>query len=138
MNYFYAFVAVVATALVVPALAGCTVSTDDGGGGRPSAPTGCLCDPLPHMTFTCASDGVTCLVTGCDPGWSDCDGNPGNGCESDLSRPEHCGICGFVCDKGEVCHQGGPIPTCSAPLIDGGHDDDGGDGGGNPFVPDAG
>jgi hypothetical protein len=33
----------------------------------------------------------------CEPGWGDCDGDPGNGCETRLDTLDNCGQCGAVC-----------------------------------------
>lgn len=41
--------------------------------------------------------GGTCTLLSCDAGWSDCDGDPSNGCETDLSATDSCGGCGVVC-----------------------------------------
>lgn len=39
--------------------------------------------------------------SGCPPGTGDCDGNPGNGCETDTtSDAANCGACGHDCDGG--------------------------------------
>ena len=49
----------------------------------------------PHAQPTCA--GGTCGFV-CDAGWDDCDGDPANGCEINLSLDEdHCGTCGNRC-----------------------------------------
>jgi hypothetical protein len=39
-----------------------------------------------------------CEVDACHPGFADCDGNRGNGCETNLrTDPDHCGSCGARC-----------------------------------------
>src|SRR5262245_43970428 len=39
-----------------------------------------------------------CVMGSCDAGWADCDGNPANGCETNLAGDvSHCGACGNVC-----------------------------------------
>ncbi len=49
-----------------------------------------------HAAAVCTA-GV-CGFTRCDTGWGDCDGNPMNGCETDLtSSASNCGVCGTVC-----------------------------------------
>jgi hypothetical protein len=58
-----------------------------GGCGSPCA--------LPHAKPSCAT-GV-CAVGSCDLGWSDCDGNPANGCETSLTTATDCGACGVPC-----------------------------------------
>ena len=35
----------------------------------------------------------------CDPGFADCDGDPDNGCEADLSRRQTCGDCDTRCRR---------------------------------------
>ncbi len=39
---------------------------------------------------------LACKLT-CADGWADCDGNGANGCEADLSKPQHCGTCQQQC-----------------------------------------
>src|SRR5262249_34280760 len=39
----------------------------------------------------------------CSPGFADCDLNPANGCETDLSAIPNCGGCGITCDDGSGC-----------------------------------
>jgi hypothetical protein len=42
--------------------------------------------------------GSTCVVTGCSAGYGDCDGNLGNGCETNTQTSmANCGACGSVC-----------------------------------------
>jgi hypothetical protein len=50
---------------------------------------------LPHATPSC--DAGACAVGSCDLGFADCDGNPANGCETDLSSTASCGSCGLSC-----------------------------------------
>jgi hypothetical protein len=58
-----------------------------------------------------------CSIIGCDVLFADCDNNPNNGCETDLSSPNSCGACGNVC--GAVangmpgCVKGVCTPACS-------------------------
>jgi hypothetical protein len=42
----------------------------------------------------------------CPPGLADCDGNGGNGCETDITTTDNCGGCGVVC--------AGDTPLCDA------------------------
>jgi len=46
---------------------------------------------VPHATPTCSA-GV-CVVASCDDDWSDCDGDPSNGCETSLLTLSDCGAC---------------------------------------------
>ena len=49
-----------------------------------------------HAGATCALGG--CAMGTCAQGYSDCDGNPANGCETDLlADTAHCGACGNTC-----------------------------------------
>jgi len=60
----------------------------------------CPADP-PHAASACGS-GI-CELT-CDPGFADCDSDASNGCETDLSSPSSCGVCGATCSA--------PTPNC--------------------------
>ena len=57
----------------------------------------------------------------CLPGWGDCDGEPGNGCETNLkSSGGHCGACGNRCDTqaGQPCVEGQCAMTeCDAGVV---------------------
>lgn len=45
-----------------------------------------------------------CHMTGCDPGFADCDGYWSDGCEVETSRDGfNCGGCGVVCPDGTAC-----------------------------------
>ena len=90
---------------------GCEVSTA-------TDPTNCgtcgtTCN-LPHATAGC--NGGSCTVASCNTGWADCDGNPANGCETDLSQPAHCGTCGNACATGMLCSGGSCVSMCVAPM----------------------
>jgi hypothetical protein len=63
---------------------------------------------LGHATAEC--DNELCTVGLCDPGFADCDGDPKNGCEADLSQPETCGACDVQCNAN------GGVATCTAGL----------------------
>ncbi len=60
----------------------------------------------PHGTTTCVNG--KCVYK-CDEGYWDCDGDPTNGCESDLMKVQACGLCqrnedcptGFFCKDGD-------------------------------------
>ena len=66
---------------------------------------GQLCD-LAHASETC--DTGVCKVVTCAPGFLDCNGNPADGCEADLSKPETCGSCT------NKCSSNGGTPSCVA------------------------
>ncbi|PKN54487.1 MAG: hypothetical protein CVU56_26305 [Deltaproteobacteria bacterium HGW-Deltaproteobacteria-14] len=48
-----------------------------------------------HGAGSCTTG--ACLVASCDAGHDDCDGVPGNGCETPLDTLTACGACGAVC-----------------------------------------
>ncbi|MBN8610040.1 MAG: putative metal-binding motif-containing protein [Deltaproteobacteria bacterium] len=51
-----------------------------------------------NASWTCAVGG--CEVIGCSPGFGDCDGLHGTGCETSTStNPLHCGVCGRACSE---------------------------------------
>jgi alpha-tubulin suppressor-like RCC1 family protein len=63
-------------------------------------------DVLPGMVASCVM--ATCMYA-CDADRADCDENPANGCEVDLSGDrDHCGSCDTVCDAENTS------PSCSA------------------------
>ncbi|MBX3182526.1 MAG: hypothetical protein KF915_07850 [Polyangiaceae bacterium] len=65
---------------------------------------------IPGAVAGCA--GGRCVVTSCAAGAGDCDGDPLNGCETDLqSDPAHCGACGRSCSA-----SGAATTSCSAGL----------------------
>ena len=67
------------------------LSTDEANCGACDA----VCAP-PKGTGQCVAGG--CTVTGCDPGFADCDGDPANGCESESATdPANCNGCGMPC-----------------------------------------
>lgn len=55
---------------------------------------GATCD-VPNAAASCVSG--RCTVGQCAAGFANCDRDPGNGCEADLSSIKSCGICGNVC-----------------------------------------
>ncbi|MDB4930796.1 MAG: uncharacterized protein JWM10_3280, partial [Myxococcaceae bacterium] len=56
---------------------------------------GRACEARAHATAVCATG--RCEYA-CEAGYSDCDGNPGNGCETaSSSSATNCGACGAVC-----------------------------------------
>jgi hypothetical protein len=78
---------------------------------------GALC-ALPNALTSCS--GGSCLLTGCGPGFGNCDGNPANGCEVNTNTSlAHCGGCGSTCNlanASESCIGG----TCVLGTCDGG------------------
>lgn len=64
--------------------------------GKPDPCTGVVCDPAPNAAVACV--GGDCVITACDAGFRDCDGNVANGCETSIQDdPRNCGRCGHVC-----------------------------------------
>lgn len=54
--------------------------------------------------------GGKCVVTTCDEGWGDCNGDPADGCEQDLSISSgHCGACNKAVKADQQCCDGKPI-----------------------------
>jgi len=70
----------------------CVSRTDPYYGCAADACTACS---IAHGAATCA--GGACAVASCVAGFSDCDQDDGNGCETDLSQPGHCGTCNAAC-----------------------------------------
>jgi hypothetical protein len=72
------------------------------------------CIELPQTEVSCEQG--ECKST-CLPGRGDCDGNAGNGCETDVnSSPAHCGGCGKACGSGSVCNGGVCTTGCGSGL----------------------
>jgi hypothetical protein len=68
------------------------------------------CGTLPHVSgaTTCVSGKCTFKPTSCAAGFADCDGDPSNGCEADLSQSAHCGACTTTCSgAASFCVPGG-------------------------------
>lgn len=50
------------------------------------------------------------LPVKCEKDFGDCDGDPQNGCETELlANQQHCGACGNACDAYEQCMEGGCV-----------------------------
>lgn len=68
----------------------------------------------PHATAACT--GGTCTMGSCAPGWADCDGNPANGCESNIETDaNNCGACGRQCPHDQ---QGNALSCVSGVCTD--------------------
>ena len=50
----------------------------------------------------------TCLLTLCNGGFGNCDGNPSNGCETPLNTLSNCGVCGTACSLNNA------VSSCSS------------------------
>jgi hypothetical protein len=74
---------------------------------------------------TCS--GSICRSATCNAGFSDCDINAANGCETDTSTSvANCGACGRVCGAGAVCSNGSCLPgapTCTDGIRNGNETD---------------
>ncbi len=68
-----------------------------------------------HASATCNAG--QCAPGACDPGWRDCDGDPGNGCETNLHvDPNNCTACGMGCSIPHAlaaCADGCYISACN-------------------------
>ncbi|MDI1452197.1 hypothetical protein QHF85_49610, partial [Polyangium sp. 6x1] len=74
---------------------------------------------LPNTTAVCVAG--SCEPGSCDTGFGDCNGLPGDGCETDVtSSVLHCGACNAACDlpnATEACMGGACVPAaCTAPF----------------------
>lgn len=72
-------------------------STHCGECGRPCS--------LSNASSSCSSG--SCQVSSCNAGYGNCDGNPSNGCETNLrTNAQHCNACGAACPAGFLCQAG--------------------------------
>jgi hypothetical protein len=74
------------------------------------------CTNLPHVSGStgCSASGA-CVIgsNSCAAGWADCDGNPDDGCETDMTQPGHCGSCTTACPASDpVCSGSGSSYAC--------------------------
>ena len=88
---------------------------------------GVLCQGPGPAQYTCATG--ECKVDQCtQPLTADCDGNPSNGCETDLTTLANCGACGTTCSRAHAtatCAGGTcAIKTCSTGYGDCDSNDD--------------
>lgn len=71
----------------------------------------CNCPGGQEGNQTCEAGGAwgacACELD-CDPGFADCDGDPGNGCETPLGTVTDCGACDDACDDT------GGTPSCAS------------------------
>ena len=81
--------------------AGTCVSTTDPVYGCGAA----SCAPCSLARGVAGCSGGTCVLAACDPGYADCNQDPADGCEVDLSLPTTCGSCNASC--------GPAAPDCS-------------------------
>ncbi len=70
---------------------------------------GTACAPFPNAASNCTAG--ACSIGACNSGFTDCDGNAANGCETSLlASDQNCGACGNACGQGLECASG----TCVA------------------------
>jgi hypothetical protein len=73
------------------------------------------CTPctLPHAVAKCAG---ACAIESCEPGFADCNHDPTDGCESDLSSPATCASCDVACGPpNTLCTPTGCAAACTPP-----------------------
>lgn len=82
------------------------------------------CSPCKTAHGQSACQGTKCVVQACDPGYADCNQDPADGCEVDLSKAVSCGACNAVCPAtAPVCAPAGASFQCTtgctaaAPLL---------------------
>ncbi len=81
------------------------------------------CNP-PNGAPACLD--AMCAVAACAGGYGDCDGNPTNGCETDLSTTvAHCGACATACAARPNAFPGCLGGTCATSCVMGFQDCDG-------------
>jgi alpha-tubulin suppressor-like RCC1 family protein len=94
----------------------------DGGDGATGRPDGAVifdcashADCIaPNAMTRCDLASTRCVVVGCAAGYGDCDLDPANGCEDDLTTAAHCGACGAACPGvGATCTAG----LCENPIV---------------------
>ncbi len=73
---------------------------------------GIPCKALPNAAASCTAG--NCVLGACMPGFANCNNNPMDGCEADLtSDPNNCNSCGVVCpQQNPFCNKGvcGQVP----------------------------
>jgi len=68
---------------------------------------GAACGALAHATVVCRD--ARCAIGTCDTGWGDCNGNPSDGCETDLRvTTTACGSCDLACSLTRA------VPRCAS------------------------
>ena len=114
----------------------CAITTCDAGWANCNASASDGCEvSIASDEANCGACGTVCqqnngtnqCVAGsctpsCAPGWSDCDGNPNNGCETNITTTSNCGSCGNACDlsgASESCVGGAcTVATCDPGRAD--------------------
>ncbi|NCQ59708.1 MAG: hypothetical protein GW913_03445 [Myxococcales bacterium] len=70
------------------------------------------CTALPGVTGAACGGAGLCTFRSCATGLADCDGDPTNGCEADITSPTRCGSCINDCTGGGLT----PASTCTGSL----------------------
>ena len=66
---------------------------------------GRVCPAGPNTAASACING-TCIIGACAAGFADCNKNPVDGCETNLSSVANCGACGRACAPGRACVSG--------------------------------
>ena len=75
---------------------------------------GVHCPTPPNGTPGCFAGG--CAIGSCNPPYEDCNQDPYDGCEIDLSNDRvNCGACGHACAAGQGCSAGHCTPADASP-----------------------
>lgn len=76
---------------------------------------GRVCSAFGAQSVGCS--GSTCTMV-CDDNHADCNGNPSDGCETDLTSPDHCGSCTLVCPqlRRQCCWAETQSSYCARPI----------------------
>jgi hypothetical protein len=92
---------------------GC-VSTGDPAYGCANEGTCRACN-LAYAISTCGAHGL-CAVASCTGHRADCNNDPSDGCEAELTMADNCGTCGNVCAAGQLCTNGACVTTSLCPF----------------------
>jgi hypothetical protein len=106
----------------LPGYADCNGQGSDGCEANLASPGSCgscsnTCPVPAHASAVCKDPSKGLCSYTCNPGWGDCDGNPANGCETDLTTTTNCGTCGNTCSKNNgtpSCNAGKCAIACNA------------------------
>jgi hypothetical protein len=66
-----------------------------------------------HVGSSTPCSAGVCAPT-CNPGYANCNGIPGDGCEVSLATNLNCGVCGRACLAGQLCRSGACV---AAPAV---------------------